>query len=83
MLSAIPRGPFTRAFNRLNQIRCLSHTHSNLQKPLPPRIKFDDADLSLSYLKGSGPGGQKIVCTQLSIYYDADDERTKQTPPSS
>lgn len=67
MLSAIPRNPCARAFNLLSRGRCLSYTHSKLQKPLPPRIKFDDADLSLSYLKGSGPGGQKIVCTQLSI----------------
>lgn len=31
------------------------------EKPLPPRLKINDADLTISYLKGSGPGGQKIV----------------------
>lgn len=32
-------------------------------KPLPARLKIEDADLTVSYLKGSGPGGQKIVAT--------------------
>lgn len=33
-------------------------------KALPPRLKIDDAELTISYLKGTGPGGQKIVrCT--------------------
>lgn len=36
-----------------------------LDKPLPPRLKLNDADLTISYLKGSGPGGQKIVPTPL------------------
>jgi hypothetical protein len=30
-------------------------------KQLPPRPKLDDKDITGSYLKGSGPGGQKIV----------------------
>lgn len=30
-------------------------------KPLPPRIKIDEADIEENFLKGSGPGGQKIV----------------------
>lgn len=32
-------------------------------KPLPARLKINDADLTISYLKGTGPGGQKIVRT--------------------
>ena len=28
----------------------------------PARIKIDEADFTESFLKGSGPGGQKIVC---------------------
>lgn len=31
-------------------------------KALPPRLKIQDADVTISYLKGTGPGGQKIVC---------------------
>ena len=31
-------------------------------KALPPRLKIKDADVTISYLKGTGPGGQKIVC---------------------
>lgn len=34
-----------------------------LERPLPPRLKINDADLTISYLKGTGPGGQKIVLT--------------------
>lgn len=30
-------------------------------KQLPPRPKLDDKDITGSYLKGTGPGGQKIV----------------------
>lgn len=34
-------------------------------KHLPPRPKLDDADITGTYLKGSGPGGQKIVSSPL------------------
>ncbi|OJJ97283.1 hypothetical protein ASPACDRAFT_124161 [Aspergillus aculeatus ATCC 16872] len=36
-------------------------------KPLPPRLKFQDADLTISYLKGTGPGGQKINKTNSAV----------------
>ncbi|KAJ5669317.1 peptide chain release factor-like protein [Penicillium macrosclerotiorum] len=36
-------------------------------KPLPPRLKINDADLTLSYLKGTGPGGQKINKTNSAV----------------
>lgn len=36
-------------------------------KQLPPRLKLDDADLTISYLKGSGPGGQKINKTNSAV----------------
>ncbi|KAL4884071.1 hypothetical protein BJY04DRAFT_215947 [Aspergillus karnatakaensis] len=41
--------------------RTLSASRLLAEKPLPPRLKLDDADITLSYLKGTGPGGQKIV----------------------
>lgn len=44
------------------QCRLFSLSSSAGDKPLPPRLKVHDADLTISYLKGSGPGGQKIVC---------------------
>ncbi|PYH82313.1 hypothetical protein BO82DRAFT_353862 [Aspergillus uvarum CBS 121591] len=37
------------------------------EKPLPPRLKFQDADLTISYLKGTGPGGQKINKTNSAV----------------
>ncbi|KAJ5203920.1 peptide chain release factor-like protein [Penicillium cinerascens] len=40
--------------------RTFTHTPSLPAKPLPARLKIDDADLTVSYLKGTGPGGQKI-----------------------
>lgn len=36
-----------------------------LAKPLPPRIVIKDEDIEENYLKGSGPGGQKIVRHEL------------------
>ena len=32
-----------------------------LTKPLPPRPVINEADIEEAFLKGSGPGGQKIV----------------------
>ena len=29
---------------------------------LPPRLVLNEEDIQEAYLKGSGPGGQKIVC---------------------
>ncbi|KAH8695091.1 peptide chain release factor class I/class II, partial [Talaromyces proteolyticus] len=36
-------------------------------KQLPPRPKLDDEDITGSYLKGSGPGGQKINKTNSAV----------------
>ncbi|CRG86245.1 peptidyl-tRNA hydrolase domain protein [Talaromyces islandicus] len=36
-------------------------------KHLPPRPKLDDADITGTYLKGSGPGGQKINKTNSAV----------------
>lgn len=36
-------------------------------KPLPPRPIIPDADLLESFLKGSGPGGQKINKTSSAV----------------
>ncbi|KAJ5674708.1 peptide chain release factor-like protein [Penicillium maclennaniae] len=37
------------------------------EKPLPARLKLNDADLTVSYLKGTGPGGQKINKTNSAV----------------
>ncbi|KAJ6023423.1 uncharacterized protein N7446_013784 [Penicillium canescens] len=42
------------------QTRLFSQTPITPAKNLPPRLKINDADLTISYLKGTGPGGQKI-----------------------
>lgn len=55
-IQALPRLP------RLStRYRSFSITPTLPAKPLPPRLKINDADLTVSYLKGTGPGGQKIV----------------------
>ncbi|KAJ5825798.1 peptide chain release factor-like protein [Penicillium riverlandense] len=36
-------------------------------KPLPPRMTINDADVTVSYLKGTGPGGQKINKTNSAV----------------
>lgn len=37
------------------------------EKPLPPRLKLAETDLEESFLKGSGPGGQKINKTSSAV----------------
>lgn len=36
-------------------------------KPLPPRLKIPETDLQETFLKGSGPGGQKINKTSSAV----------------
>lgn len=47
------------------QWRAFTSASSLFVKPLPPRITIKDEDIEENFLKGSGPGGQKIV--ELSI----------------
>jgi hypothetical protein len=42
-------------------LRTISPTASLSSKALPARIKIPESDIEESFLKGSGPGGQKIV----------------------
>ncbi|KAJ5936809.1 hypothetical protein N7466_003259 [Penicillium verhagenii] len=44
-----------------------STTSISPEKALPPRLKLNDADLTISYLKGTGPGGQKINKTNSAV----------------
>ncbi|CAI6329394.1 unnamed protein product [Periconia digitata] len=44
-----------------------STTPSVSAKPLPPRRVIDDADIIENFLKGSGPGGQKINKTSSAV----------------
>lgn len=68
MLRLRPWTRIPRALSDLPQapskppLRTFSYTPSLPAKPLPARLKIDDADVTISYLKGTGPGGQKIVC---------------------
>ncbi|KAJ6088388.1 hypothetical protein N7486_009649 [Penicillium sp. IBT 16267x] len=61
-LQALPRLPQLSI-----QHRTFSTTPTLPAKPLPPRLKINDADLTVSYLKGTGPGGQKINKTNSAV----------------
>lgn len=54
-------------FNSSHLVRFFSTSRFLAVKPLPPRPKLDDKDITGSYLKGSGPGGQKIVWDILPL----------------
>ncbi|KAE8369072.1 RF-1 domain-containing protein [Aspergillus caelatus] len=62
----IPRNlvPYTK---QSAPLRCFTTTVYLTDKPLPPRLKIHDADLTISYLKGTGPGGQKINKTNSAV----------------
>ncbi|KAL2855439.1 RF-1 domain-containing protein [Aspergillus pseudoustus] len=47
--------------------RSLSTSQFLSEKALPPRLKLLDADITISYLKGTGPGGQKINKTNSAV----------------
>ncbi|KAL2828224.1 RF-1 domain-containing protein [Aspergillus cavernicola] len=47
--------------------RTLSTSAILSEKALPPRLKLNDADITISYLKGTGPGGQKINKTNSAV----------------
>lgn len=54
------------------QLRCLSASavaFGTRPKPviLPPKPTVNEDDIIENFLKGSGPGGQKIVCTSSSV----------------
>ncbi|KAL4776086.1 RF-1 domain-containing protein [Aspergillus nidulans var. acristatus] len=55
------------AFLRQSLQRPISASTQLAEKSLPPRIKLDDADITIAYLKGTGPGGQKINKTNSAV----------------
>ncbi|KAJ5475857.1 hypothetical protein N7475_001586 [Penicillium sp. IBT 31633x] len=58
---------WTKARVLATPARLFSQSPITPAKPLPPRLKIDDADISISYLKGTGPGGQKINKTNSAV----------------
>lgn len=48
-------------------VRCFSTQPSLLEKPLPPRPKIIETEIEEAFLKGSGPGGQKINKTSSAV----------------
>ncbi len=75
MITSYLRAGFTSLLRREQHPGCLdpptyrwfkSSTHQ-ANKPLPPRPLLPDADLHHVFLKGSGPGGQKINKTNSAV----------------
>ncbi|KAL4735973.1 hypothetical protein BDV11DRAFT_208020 [Aspergillus similis] len=65
------------ALPSLSLQRTISASPHLAEKSLPPRIKLDDADITIAYLKGTGPGGQKIVCSlSPDPYYSGPSNKT-------
>lgn len=48
-------------------VRTFSAQSPQLEKPLPPRIVIPEKDIIESFLKGTGPGGQKINKTSSAV----------------
>lgn len=48
-------------------VRAFTSSHNALSKSLPPRPVLLDADIIENFLKGSGPGGQKINKTSSAV----------------
>ncbi|OQE34797.1 hypothetical protein PENCOP_c015G06192 [Penicillium coprophilum] len=65
MLSRLHWGTSSRII--ASPVRFFSQTLNVPAKALPPRLKINDADISIAYLKGTGPGGQKINKTNSAV----------------
>ncbi|KAM0251481.1 hypothetical protein ACHAQJ_008149 [Trichoderma viride] len=64
-LTILPIAPSTRI---IPKFRCFNTLGTTLSKSLPPRPKPPpDSEIEESYLKGSGPGGQKINKTNSAV----------------
>jgi protein subunit release factor B len=48
-------------------VRCFTSQFALWESPLPPRIKIIESDITEAFLKGSGPGGQKINKTSSAV----------------
>lgn len=51
----------------MRSVRAFTTSIATLKKALPPRPTLPDSDLHHVYLKGSGPGGQKINKTNSAV----------------
>ncbi|KAK0269100.1 hypothetical protein LTR35_015009 [Friedmanniomyces endolithicus] len=54
-------------YNAIRSLRAFSANPLSLEKALPPRPKILETDLVEAFLRGSGPGGQKINKTSCAV----------------
>lgn len=75
MFKIYPQTPFRHISKRTAQWRLIQYpghvrffqaSPLSLAKQMPPRPTIDDSEITGTYLKGSGPGGQKIVSKSLT-----------------
>ncbi|KIV99145.1 uncharacterized protein PV09_09175 [Verruconis gallopava] len=57
----------TPSLNALCTFSTSSTWNGGSKSPLPPRTPIPDKDITIAYLKGSGPGGQKINKTNSAV----------------
>lgn len=66
----LTRTAFSLAFRPgVKHAPCLAFSTLNVhhEKPLPPRTVINENDITESFLKGTGPGGQKINKTSSAV----------------
>ena len=51
----------------VSRSRAFTQAATTLEKALPPRRKIDETEIIESFLKGTGPGGQKINKTSSAV----------------
>lgn len=59
--------PIPRRILQTSALRLFSTTSRILEKPLPPRPVIIEGDITEAFLKGTGPGGQKINKTSSAV----------------
>ncbi|EGD84943.1 hypothetical protein H112_08663 [Trichophyton rubrum D6] len=76
MFKIYPQTPFRHISKRTAQWRLIQYpghvrffqaSPLSLAKQMPPRPTIDDSEITGTYLKGSGPGGQKINKTSSAV----------------
>lgn len=67
MLAHKVLAPSLRLFHKPQPLSRFTTLTPHLSKPLPPRPIIPETDITESFLKGTGPGGQKINKTSSAV----------------
>ena len=67
MLGRVLRGHLAAEIRSWHQVRAFGSAYVLAEKALPPQRKIEENEITESFLKGSGPGGQKINKTSSAV----------------